>query len=63
MDFDGDWGELKFDFEGGSAEIVTLTDWDTVKTNRFAKLAISRILRDAESGLPKKLLLAVERDG
>ena len=63
VDFDGDWGELQFDFEGGNAEIVTLTDWDTVKTNRFAKLAISRILRDAESGLPKKLLLAVERDG
>ncbi len=37
VDNDGEWGELRFDFESGIAEIVKLADWDTVKSNIFAK--------------------------
>lgn len=37
VDNDGEWGELRFDFENGTAEIVKLADWDTVKSNVFAK--------------------------
>ena len=37
VDNDGEWGELRFDFESGTAEIVKLADWDTVKSNIFAK--------------------------
>ena len=40
VDNDGEWGELRFDFENGTAEIVNLADWDTVKSNVFAKAAI-----------------------
>jgi len=40
VDNDGEWGELRFDFENGTAEIVRLADWDTVKSNVFAKTAI-----------------------
>lgn len=40
VDNDGEWGELRFDFENGTAEIVKLADWDTVKSNVFAKAAI-----------------------
>ena len=36
-DNDGEWGNLRFDFENGTAEIVKLADWDTVKSNIFAK--------------------------
>ena len=39
-DNDGEWGELRFDFENGTAEIVKLADWDTIKSNVFAKTAI-----------------------
>ena len=49
VDNDGEWGELRFDFENGTAEIVKLADWDTVKSNVFAKAAI-RFIQE----LPKK---------
>ena len=51
-DNDSEWGELRFDFENGTAEIVKLADWDTVKSNVFAKTAIRYI-----QGLPEARLL------
>ena len=51
-DNDGEWGELRFDFENGTAEIVRLADWDTVKSNVFAKAAIRFV-----QGLPAVRLL------
>ena len=51
-DNDGEWGELWFDFENGTAEIVRLADWDTVKSNVFAKTAIRYI-----QGFPEARLL------
>ena len=43
VDNDGEWGELRFDFENGTAEIVRLADWDTMKSNVFAKAAIQYV--------------------
>lgn len=51
-DNDGEWGNLRFDFESGTAEIVKLADWDTVKSNIFAKTAIRYI-----QGFPEARLL------
>lgn len=51
-DNDGEWGELRFDFENGTAEIAKLADWDTMKSNIFAKTAIRYI-----QGLPEARLL------
>lgn len=51
-DNDGEWGELRFDFENGTTEIVKLADLDTVKSNVFAKTAIRYI-----QGLPEARLL------
>ena len=48
-DNDGEWGELRFDFENGTAEIIRPADWDTVKSNVFAKTTI-RFIQE----LPKK---------
>ena len=52
VDNDGEWGEIRFDFENGTTEIVKLADWDTVKSNVFAKTAIRYI-----QGLPEARLL------
>lgn len=51
-DCDGEWGEIQFDFENGTVEIVKLADWDTVKSNVFAKVAIQyvrHLLRQAST--------------
>ena len=32
-DNDGEWGEIRFDFATGTAEIVWLAEWDTIKAN------------------------------
>ena len=52
VDNDGEWGEIRFDFEKGTAEIVKLADWDTMKSNVFAKTAIRFV-----QGLPEERLL------
>ncbi len=52
VDNDGEWGDLRFDFESSTAEIVKLADWDTVKSNIFAKTAIRHI-----QGFPEARLL------
>ena len=51
-DNDGEWGEIRFDFENGTAEIMKLADWDTMKSNIFAKTAIRFV-----QGLPEARLL------
>ena len=43
-DCDGKWGEILFDFESRTAEIVRLADWDTVQTSRFANKAITYLM-------------------
>ena len=55
VDNDGEWGELRFDFENGTAEIVKLADWDTVKSNVFAKTAIRYIQGLQEARLLKSV--------
>ena len=59
-DNDGEWGELRFDFENGTAEIVRLADWDTVKSNIFAKTAIRFVQRLPEARLLKSVVVPFE---
>ena len=59
-DSDGEWGELRFDFENGTAEIVKLADWDTVKSNVFAKTAIRYIQSLPEARLLKSVVVPFE---
>ena len=61
-DNDGDWGELRFDFENGTAEIVRLADWDTVKSNIFAKTAIRFVQRLQEARLLKSTVVPIEME-
>ena len=46
VDNDGEWGEIRFDFATGTAEIVRLAEWDTIKSNIFARAAIQMCIRD-----------------
>ena len=61
-DNDGEWGEIRFDFESGTAEIVKLADWDTVKSNVFAKTAIRFVQSLPEARLLKSVIVPFEMD-
>ena len=56
-DNDGEWGDLRFDFKSGTAEIVKLADWDTVKSNIFAKTAIRFVQRLPEARMLKSVVV------
>ena len=57
-DCDGEWGEIYFDFETDTAEIVRLADWDTMGSKVFAKRAIRFLLNVNRERLPKQAILA-----
>ena len=59
-DCDGEWGEMSVDFENGTAEIIRLADWDTIKTNWFANEAIRYILSLSPDALKKYMLIPLE---
>ena len=61
-DNDGEWGEIRFDFENGTAKIVKLADWDTVKSNVFAKTAIRYIQSLPEARLLKSVVVPFEME-
>ena len=61
-DNDGEWGEIRFDFENGTAEIVKLADWDTVKSNIFAKTAIRFAQGLTETRLLKSTVVPFEME-
>ena len=56
-DNDGEWGEIRFDFENGTAEIVKMADWDTVKSYVFAKAAIRFVQRLPEARMLKSVIV------
>ena len=57
-DCDGEWGEIQFDFENGTAEIVRLAEWDTMVSKMFAEQAIKYIRACDIEHPPQKLLFA-----
>ena len=59
-DCDGEWGEISFDFENGTAEILRLADWETMKTNRIANKAIAFLLNCENEKLPTETIFAFE---
>ena len=60
-DNDGEWGEIRFDFATGTAEIVRLAEWDTVKSNVFAKTAIRHIQSLPEAKLPSEAVVMFDQ--
>ena len=57
---DDEWGEIRFDFSAGTAEIIKLADGDLSISNVFAKIAIRQILKLSMNELPKKLTIPFE---
>ena len=61
VDNDGEWGEIRFDFATGTAEIVKLADWDTTKSNIFARTAIRHIQSLPEAKLPSEAVVMFDQ--
>ena len=61
-DNDGEWGEIRFDFENGTAEIVKLADWDTIKSNVFAKTAIRYVQSLPEVRMLRSVVVPFESE-
>ena len=57
VDNGGKWGEIRFDFATGTAEIVRLAEWDTIKSNIFAMTATRHIQSLPEVRLLKKAVV------
>ena len=57
VDNDGEWGEIRFDFATGTAEIVWLAEWDTIKSNIFARTAIRYIQSLPEAKPPSEVVV------
>ena len=61
-DNESEWGELRCDVENGTAEIVKLADWDTVKSNVLVKTAIRFIQDLPEARLLKSVVVPSEME-
>ena len=60
-DNDGEWGEIRFDFAAGTAEIVRLAEWDTIKSNLFARTATRHIQSLPEAKLPSEAVVMFDQ--
>ena len=60
VDNDGEWGEISFDFEAGTAEIIRLAEWDTTVSKKFAKQAIYYLQTSPNHILPKDGVMIFE---
>ena len=61
VDSGGEWGEIRFDFATGTAEIVRLAEWDTIKSNVFARTAIRYIQSLPEAKLPSEAVVMFDQ--
>ena len=57
---DDEWGEIRFDFSAGTAEITKLADGDLSRSNVFARIAIRQIRKLSMGELPKKITIPFE---
>ena len=56
-DCGGKWGALRYDFKGGTAEIILLAEWDTVVSHRFAMRAFEHFRIHHNDKMPDKIVL------
>ena len=60
VDNDGEWGEVSFDFETETTEIIRLAEWDTTVSKKFAKQAIRHLQTSPRHNLPKDSVIILE---
>lgn len=56
-DYDGKWGELRYNFKDDMAEVLLLADWDTTVSRRFAMRAVEYLRQHRAEAPPGRLLL------
>ncbi|MCI2056238.1 MAG: hypothetical protein LKJ86_03735 [Oscillibacter sp.] len=56
-DYDGTWGELRFDLIKGEAEIIVLADNDAIKSRKFAVRAMECINTLRHGDPPERITL------
>ena len=61
VDNGGEWGEIRFDFATGTAEIVWLAERDTIKSNVFARTAFRYIQSLPEAKLPSEAVVMFDQ--
>lgn len=61
VDNGGEWGEIRFDFATGTAEIVWLAERDTIKSDVFARTAIRYIQSLPEAKLPSEAVVMFDQ--
>ena len=61
VDNGGEWGEIRFDFATGTAEIVWLAEWDTIKSNIFARTATRHIQSLPEAEPPSEVVVMFDQ--
>ena len=61
VDNNSEWGEIRFDFATGTAEIVWLAEWDTIKSNIFARTAIRYIQSLPEAKPPSEVVVMFDQ--
>ena len=54
---DGKWGELRYNFKDDTAEVLLLTDWDTMVSRKFAMRAVEYLRQHRTEAPPERLLL------
>ena len=60
VDNDGEWGEILFDFEAGTAEIIRLAEWDSTVSKKFEKQVIYHLQTSPNHNLPKDGVMIFE---
>ena len=56
-DCGGKWGELSYNFNDDTAEILLLAEWDTMLSRRFAMRAIEYLRVHKTEPMPEQMIL------
>ena len=54
VDCDGEWGEIRFDFENKKIKFQRLAEWDTTRSHKYAWKVIGFIALKGDIALPQK---------
>ena len=60
-DSGGEWGEIRIEDATGTPDIVGLAEWDTIKSDIFARTAIRYIQSLSEVRLLKKAVVMFDQ--
>ena len=56
VDNDGEWGEISFDFETETTEIIRLAEWDSTISKVFATKVVALVMKDGDYQTKESIL-------